>query len=134
LTLVIDASIAAQWFLDEPGSAAASRLLLESQTLAAPDLILLEVGSVLSRAVRSEALPQDLAQEALDGLPRHLALYPIADLAQEAFAGSARFGGSIYDFCYIALGRRLKAKVVSNDKELVKIARKAGVEAERIGG
>ena len=134
MTLVIDASVAVQWFLDEPGSEAASRLLTGREVLAAPDLILLEVGSVLGRAVRSDALPFDLAQEALDGLPRHLALYPLVDLAQEAFAGAGRFGGSIYDFCYIALGRRLKAKVVSNDKELIKIARKAGVEAMRIGG
>jgi predicted nucleic acid-binding protein len=53
LTLVIDASVALKWFIDEDGSDRAAALLDGKELLIAPDLIVAEVCNAGWKAVRA---------------------------------------------------------------------------------
>lgn len=134
MSLVVDASIAAMWFLDEPMSGPAARILEGSTPLAAPDLIRLEVGNVLARAVKAGALAPTDARRALAGLgPPVLDLHASAGLAEDALALALRHGGSVYDGAYLALAVRLDCPLVTHDFELARTAKRAGVAARTLG-
>ena len=58
MTVIVDASVALKWVLQEEGSEAAELLLLE-EPLAAPDLLIVECANVLWRKARRGALTRD---------------------------------------------------------------------------
>jgi predicted nucleic acid-binding protein len=55
--IVVDASVAAKWFLPEPGTAEAIALQEGEEELAAPDFIRLEVAAAFTRRVRDTEKP-----------------------------------------------------------------------------
>src|ERR1700738_2692376 len=59
MTVVVDASVALKWVIEEDGSQAAGVLLLE-QPLAAPDLLIVECANVLSAKAWRGVLGRDL--------------------------------------------------------------------------
>ncbi len=69
MTLVVDASVACKWFVEEEGSAAATQLLGLGQALAAPDLIVPEVSSALHKKLRADLITVEQARVAIEGLP-----------------------------------------------------------------
>src|SRR5262245_39797495 len=54
--IVVDASIAAKWYLNEPGSAQAAAILTSDDVLLAPALIRLEVNGAIIRRYREGKL------------------------------------------------------------------------------
>lgn len=130
LIIVIDASVAAKWFLPEPLSDVAAEILASDHALLAPDLIRLEVASALLKAVRRGVLAAGDADAALARLtPPALRLEPAADYAEEALRLAGRHGGTVYDGVYIALSLALDAVVATNDVALARTARAAGATA-----
>ena len=60
--IVVDASVAVKWFVAEVDHAAALEVLAASETLIAPDLIILETLNVLRRkSKRGEVTSEQLA-------------------------------------------------------------------------
>ena len=68
MTIVVDASVALKWVLEEPGSDAAEELL--EKDLAAPSLWLLEAGNALWRRAFRGELTQADAVERLTALTK----------------------------------------------------------------
>ena len=133
MILVVDASVAAMWFLPEPLSEEAALLLAPRYDLVAPDLILLEVGGVLLRALRRDEIGLAEATEAFAArLPAAVRTFPAVDDGEAAFDVARRHGGTIYDAVYVALARRLNAPVITNDAGLASVARKAKARARMI--
>jgi predicted nucleic acid-binding protein len=64
--IVVDASIAAKWYLHEPGSEEAAALLTSAAILVAPSLIRIEVTGAIIRRYREGKLSRELAREACD--------------------------------------------------------------------
>ncbi len=62
--IVVDASIAAKWYLHEPGSAEAASLLTSAAILIAPALIRVEVNGAILRRYREGKLSLERAKEA----------------------------------------------------------------------
>ncbi len=121
MKLVIDASVLVKWFVDEPGADRAAAL--RGEDLAAPDLILVEVGNVLwkhqRRGVLAGADYVD-AVEALQAAP--IALTPIADLLRAAARIAAELDHPLYDCLYLALAMREGLPLVTDDQRLLKVA------------
>ncbi len=116
--LVVDASVAVKWFVDEPGTDAALALL--DHELHAPDLIYAEVANILwKKQVRGEVDPDVAAcsAEALAHVQMHIE--PCALLAVDAVTLAARLEHPAYDCFYLALARRMGATFVTADKRLV---------------
>ncbi len=64
--IVVDASIAAKWYLNEPGSEEAAVFLTSDSVLMAPALIRLEVNGAIIRRYREGKLSLKRAKEACE--------------------------------------------------------------------
>jgi predicted nucleic acid-binding protein len=62
--IVVDASIAAKWYLNEPGSDEAAALLTSTSILIAPALVRIEVNGAILRRYREGLLSLERAKEA----------------------------------------------------------------------
>ncbi len=105
--IVVDASIAAKWYLNEPGSAEAAALLTSASTLIAPALIRVEVTGAIIRRYREGLLSLERAKEACDLWDRELAggalrLVPDETLIVSARAIAFQIRHAIQDCLYLA--------------------------------
>lgn len=124
--LVIDASVAAKWFLpaaEEPLAVEASRLLAEYAKgrvqLAVPELFWAESANILWKAARQGRCSRRTAEEAVAALrARNLPTTSSFDLLEDAFSIAATFDRTVYDSLYISLALRLKAQMVTADGRL----------------
>jgi predicted nucleic acid-binding protein len=118
--LVVDASVAAKWFLPEPDVAAALRLLDGRHRLAAPDLIRSEFGNLVwklhARGVLDTKEASDLIEHFLSmPLEIHDSAYLLAPALQIAIATHR----TMYDSLYLALAVELGGTVVTADERWV---------------
>ena len=123
---VIDASVAAKWFLPasgEPLAVEALRLLAGYAggrfRFAVPDLFWAECGNILWKAARQGRWTRSAAEEAILALRgRSLPTTSSLDLLEDAFSIAATFDRTVYDSLYVALAVRLKADMVTADERL----------------
>lgn len=119
--LVVDASILAVALADDGPDGDATRTRLRGETLAAPELIDLEVASVLRRQNRVGMLANrraDLALTDLAALPMHRA----APLALLPRCWELRDNLTTYDAAYVALAEALEATLLTGDRRLAQAA------------
>lgn len=118
MTIVIDASIALKWVLEEPGSDAAEELL--EKDLVAPSLWLLEAGNALWRRTVRRELTQAEAEERLTELAKApVASVPLEQDLPEAMRLALQLNHPVYDCLYLALAKRLGTYVVTADTRFV---------------
>ena len=128
MIVVVDASVAAMWFLPEPHSESAALLLDAKCELIAPDLMRLEVANALLKAARRGVIDFADAVAALTRLSAPSVRFERAGpYVEPAFEVAERHGGSVYDGTYIALAKAFSAVVATNDMDLAKTARSAEV-------
>lgn len=116
--VVVDASAALKWVLEEEGSAAA-RELLDKDVLHAPDFMLLEVANVLWAKARRGVLTRseaDTAFQALAAVP--LVLTPLAELTRPARSLAFALDLTVYDAVYAALAQQLDCPLATADEKL----------------
>lgn len=137
--LVVDASVAVKWLVPEERRHEAAALMTEAGPLLAPDLIITEVCSALSRKARLRQITASEAKAALsawlEALRRGvLSLNSSADLVVESFQLSLALDQALPDCCYLALARRVSGLLVTADARL---ARKAsgvdGIQVRLLG-
>jgi predicted nucleic acid-binding protein len=119
MALIVDASVAIKWFIEEPGSAAARRLWQGEPDLLAPDLIVPEVCNAVWRKVRlgqsDPAQAAEIARRLHHGV---LELRPTAPLAPRAVALALDLDHPVYDCFYLSLAEAEKAELVTADQRL----------------
>jgi predicted nucleic acid-binding protein len=133
MTLVVDASVAALWVLDQEGSARANAVCAENN-LIAPSLIAAEIGSALWKAVRRGDTTRVDALIALDAalLPIDN-LIPMEELRGRALEFAIELQHPIYDCFYLALAERERAPLISADRRLLAAAKRMkGVEVQAL--
>ncbi|MEO7753633.1 MAG: type II toxin-antitoxin system VapC family toxin, partial [Terracoccus sp.] len=119
--LVVDASVLVVALADDGPDGDAARTRLRGETLAAPELVDLEVVSVLRRQHRVGMLDNrraDLAMTDLAALPMHRA----AHLALLTRCWELRDSLTIYDAAYVALAEALAATLLTGDRRLARAA------------
>lgn len=119
-TLVVDASVAAKWFLPEPDASAAVRLLDGRYRLAAPDLIHAEMGNIAWKLHARGVLD---AQEVSDMI-EHFLLMPLevhdsAFLLASALEIAIATQRTVYDSLYLALAVELDGTGITADERWV---------------
>lgn len=119
--IVVDASVAAKWLLDEPDASQALELLHQnSGRLVAPSLIRIEVANALVRplrvgvltATRVQVLCSAWDQMLEDGV---LALTPSDQLFDHAVQLAVQIRHPVPDCLYLALAVELDASLVTAD-------------------
>ena len=114
--LVVDASVAAKWFLPEPDAAAALRLLDGRRRLVAPDLIHAEVGNAIWKLHIRDLLSADEASEMIEHfLAMPLETYDTPVLLVGALDIAMATRRTVYDSLYLALAVELGATVITAD-------------------
>lgn len=121
MSLVIDASVACKWFVEERGSAQAEALLAGGAgPLLAPDLIVPEVCSAAWRKLRAGQMTADQAGAAVQGLASFFDdLVPGARLAAASFAIAQALDHPVYDCFYLALAEAEDTRVITADARLL---------------
>lgn len=115
MSVVIDASVALKWVLDEPGKEAAEALLDEE--LIAPALWLLEAANALWKRAKRGDISAEQAKARLEELYNA----PVTttaietDLAAAADLANA-LGHPVYDCLYLAAAIREQTHVVTADR------------------
>jgi predicted nucleic acid-binding protein len=114
---VVDASVACKWYLDEPDSDKARKLVeAGNDPLIAPDLILAEVGSVLWKRRLKNEITQAQAEEAVWHLPGVLQIVPSKELLVRALEMAVMLRHPIYDCFYAAAAERWDARLITDDR------------------
>lgn len=115
--LVVDASVVAPAVADAGTDGARYRQRIRGERLAAPDLVRVEVLSVIRRQLTIGTLTIDQAEQAVDDLVD----LPIADCPTAALLPriwDLRDNLTAYDACYIALAESLGCTLLTADVRL----------------
>lgn len=114
MSVVIDASVALKWVLDEPGKEAADALLEEE--LIAPSLWLLEAANALWRRTQRGEINDEEAKERLTELYNApVTTTTIEDDLLAAADLANVLGHPVYDCLYLAMAIRENTYVVTAD-------------------
>ena len=119
-TLVIDASIAVKWVVEEDGTAEAL-VLRQKAKLIAPELLIAECANILWKKVqRGELLKNEalLAARLLQGA--EIELLPTRFLFEAATRISIEIDHPAYDCLYLALALEKKCQFVTADERLLR--------------
>ena len=147
MTLVIDASVAVKWLVNERGSEEAATLLAQttasdggdqqiegSEQKIAPKLLLLEVHHALAKKFNEQQVTLEVLKSAPTLIKENLVMEDMDDdLMQDALNLASttvartdngrpelRYGGN--DCCYVALAKRRKAQLVTADTRQKELA------------
>jgi predicted nucleic acid-binding protein len=115
--LVVDASVLAPVVADAGRDGQRFRERLRGDTVAGPDLLRVEVVSVLRRHAGNGSLTSPQADAAIDDLLAFpVTVYPTAPLLRRAW--ELRPNVTAYDGCYVALAEALEVPLVTADGRL----------------
>jgi predicted nucleic acid-binding protein len=120
---VIDAGVAAKWFIEEPDSEQAKKLLTNYfrwiDDLIAPDLIIAEVANVLwKRAARGDLTAKEAKDSLTDLLSLNVPLISSALLASKALVLAQDHQRSVYDCLYLTLALERGCSCITSDERL----------------
>jgi predicted nucleic acid-binding protein len=122
--LVVDSSVAVKWFVVEPYSTEARRILDAYQngllSFLAPDLINAEFGNIIWKKHIFQGLASSDAQDILDKFWQlQFTFTPTADLLEDAYKIAVAHQRAVYDALYVALSIRENCQLVTADEKLV---------------
>lgn len=114
--LVVDASVAVKWFVNELGSDAALRLLGGPAGLIAPCLVIAETARALQKAEAAGLTTSAAVDAGLRHAPSMFTeLVPSQQLAAQAMDMARLLGHPVYDCFYLALAWRGDAMLITAD-------------------
>jgi predicted nucleic acid-binding protein len=126
--VVVDASIAVQWFANEPGSIVAARLLEEDRRLFAPDFMPIEAANAWWRKVcLGDMQAADLDQAIVGLLGLDIEFAPAAPRLTRAARLAVEVRQSVYDCLYLALARDHSCHLATDDRALRRSARRLDI-------
>jgi predicted nucleic acid-binding protein len=127
--LVIDASVAIKWVIEEPGTREA--LSLRRHRLFAPDLLVAECANILWKKTRRNELTLQEALLAARLLQRaDIELAPMRALLEPATRLAIALDHPAYDCAYLALAEGLCCDLVTADQRLCAKAPPAGYRSK----
>lgn len=115
MSVVVDASVALKWVLDEPGSQSAADL--RGERLIAPALSLVEAANALWRHAQSGAITTKEAADRLSILrAAPVTTSPIEEDIEAALELASRLPHPVYDCLYLAMAIRETTHVITADQ------------------
>ena len=124
MSVVVDSSVAAKWFLEEGGSAEAEALL-ERDNAIAPDLVVAEVLNAIWKNVRMGRIVPAQMKFVAAALPGRFSLIvPLHAVAVRAGEIAIELDHPIYDCLYVALAEQERCAFVTADERLYRKTRR----------
>lgn len=123
MTLVVDASVAAKWFIDEAGRAQAMRLL-DMADRQAPDLLIAEVANVVWKKTLRGQIGETQAQLICGSIGHCFDILHSSDsLIERAMTMAMMLHHPVYDCLYLACAERVGARLATADRRLIAAVR-----------
>jgi predicted nucleic acid-binding protein len=117
MRVVVDASVAVKWYLEEDHADTARGLLDGTYELIVPDLFFAEIGNVLWKRWRRGELDDDVITETLAALDRvPCETRSARPLLSRAMALAMSLQRTVYDSLYLALAIDTGARLVTADR------------------
>src|SRR5262249_30820562 len=121
--VVVDSSVVIKWFVTEPHSAEARRVLAEYQTgaldLLAPDLLYAEMGNIVWKKHRFQGMAAADAQLIIDTFRALMfTVTATAVLLEDAYRLAGMHQRTVYDPLYLAVSVREGCRLVTADQKL----------------
>ena len=119
MTIIVDASVAVKWFVEETLHDEARRLVKYQREIQAPEFILIEVANVAwKKAVRKE-ISNDQVRAIVHMIPQFIpVLLPSSTLLERATELAIELTHPIYDCLYIACAELTDAVLVTADARI----------------
>jgi predicted nucleic acid-binding protein len=131
VSIVIDASVAVKWVLNERGTEAA--LALRAEELIAPALWLAEAANALWRHVRLGEMTADQAFARMAELEKApVASFAIEPEVARALQLATQLNHPVYDCFYLALALRHNGHVATDDRRFAAAAGSVPELADRV--
>lgn len=137
--MILDASVAAKWFLlDEelaPEAQAVRTSMLQQRVgMIAPPILWTELAHAVIRAVRRDRLQQDEARALADEMTDVRALVEAVEVdLHDTIRTALLVGVSAYDAQYLALGARATETVITADRIMWERGRASGYDVTWLG-
>nr|MBC8360243.1 type II toxin-antitoxin system VapC family toxin [Candidatus Desulfatibia profunda] len=126
--LVLDASVAAKWYLEEQYSDAAFQLASREPEWVIPDLFFAEMGNVFWKKVRGGEMDEADAKEALtDLLSFGFKQRETRALTPYALELAVEFQCSVYDGLYLAVAIDENCPLITADQKFYRIFSKTAL-------
>ena len=120
MRLVVDASVAVKWLVEEENSDVADMLLDGRHELIAPRLMVSEVGNALWRKVRMGEIERSHAGALAAAIPQMAVSWAEDEgVCPDAVRLSLALDRPVYDCVYLALAHRMGATLVTADVHFV---------------
>jgi predicted nucleic acid-binding protein len=133
--LVLDASTAIGWMVDEPGpriSLTALHLLQSGTIGVVPDLWYYEISNALITAERRGRASQQVVSSHVSDIERLAAFLEVSPTTPSALIAAARQSGlTAYDAAYFELALRRSLPLATLNNKMRAAAQKAGIELLR---
>jgi len=123
--IVVDTNVVIKWAVPEPGTEAALALL--GGPMIAPDVLVVELGHVLTKKVRRRELKAEVASAAFIRIPSQLTLTNSRALDMRAFELSISMHHGIHDCYFLALAEISETILLTADAVLVAKVRQSGL-------
>lgn len=121
--IVVDASVAVKWFVNEAGASAAHELLSGAESLIGPDFVIYETLNVLRRKYKRSEIDAVQLEKASGELAGFFdLLVPATALIDRTVALSAILDHGIYDSAYLACALQHDAVLITADEVFAKKA------------
>ena len=129
MILVVDASVAIKWFVEEPLRPQARKLLADRHEFVEPDLLVAEVANLAwKKTVRGEIGPDQA-----HSIVRNIALPPFVStfvesstLRDRALALALQWNHPVYDCFYVSCAEAISAPFVSADEKFLRLLKARG--------
>lgn len=127
MSLVVDASVAAKWFVREDLHDEAAELLGYPEQLCSVDLLIAEVTNIAWKKLTLGAIPPEQAADMARGIRSGISLlYPSGLFNERALQLALALRHSIYDCLYLACAEALNERLVTADRQFSRKAQNAG--------
>jgi predicted nucleic acid-binding protein len=121
MTIVVDASIVTQWYLQGDDAARADRMLQTDEWLIAPDLLIPEFTNSIWKAVAFSNFSTGAAFEAIADVESEIDEFVSSlELRDRAFAIAVELRHAAYDCFYLALAEQRDCPLVTADERLIR--------------
>ncbi len=120
--LIVDASIAVKWVIEQKNSEQAEALLSSGESLVAPSLVLAETGNALWKYVIHKQIDRRQANHFQNIITQGLnQLVPMQQLHLDALQLAAELKHPVYDCFYLALAKQQRAPFITADERLFQL-------------
>lgn len=128
MTVVVDASAAAEIALSRESSEAFGKAVNDADVVLAPDIFPAEVTNVFWKYGRQANLPAETCQRGITYCLDLIDDYVTTrHLCREVLSQSIRLGHPAYDIFYLVAARRNDAVVLTRDRRMIEAAEALGV-------